>query len=89
MQLVYITRFAFTKGILVTTIPHDRGTFIYDFSIFEIGKDAFLTVEEARAKVEEMRNRRIKEYEAKIEKIKNTEVIIYGENKTTDIEIDT
>ena len=89
MPLVYITRLAFTKGIIITTVPHNRGTFIYDFSCFEIGKDAFLSVEEAQNKVEEMRSRRIKEYEEKINKIKNTDVIIYGENKTTDNETDT
>lgn len=89
MRLVYITRFAFSKGIIITTIPHDKGSFMYDLNALQIGKDAFLTIEDARAKVEEMRERRIKEHQDKIEKLRNTEVIVYGQETTTDIDTST
>lgn len=76
MQEVFITTYALTSGIERVILPHDREKFFYGTCFHEIGVDAFHSELDARVKAEQMRARRIREFEAKIERLKNKQIII-------------
>lgn len=85
--MIYITKWALTQGILkreatITDLSQlKKGEYVYAqvekiYGIFYIGKDAFLTLEEAIIEAEDMRRRKIASLRKQIEKIEGVKIKI-------------
>lgn len=79
-KVIYITKWALTKGILkreaeVNLDELQMGRYAYAYvegldGLICIGQDAFFTLEEAIAKAEDIRKRKIDQVKKKLEKLK-------------------
>jgi hypothetical protein len=76
MTTVYITKYALTKGILCGEIDEARRTtddnYVYlkhdQWTLLRLGKDAHLTIEEARTAAEKMRQKHVASLQRKLAK---------------------